>query len=166
MGFFVSKKEIDSQLQQLDHSQQQAIKYFKQKYSISPKESTQEVKRLEHKAKNNQLAYEQLQAKLSPISKEQDMFQLEYQKQNLLLGLRHDKQKVLNHLSQLEQKNRPLKQSAQHVIIMEENQRLLDSISKQNFQTILKDLEPEKQKALIELQERGEIRKRTITRTR
>jgi len=151
MGFFTNKKDIDSLIQKHERSYEQATSYFAREYNISPEQATAEIKRLEQKATDKQRIVAELQNKLDPIKSQQDEFLLEYQKQKLLADISHDKQKIYNRLSELEKQSQPQKQSAQYIISQTENQRILDSISKENFTRILQDLDPEKQKALLKV---------------
>jgi len=57
-------------------------------------------------------------------------------------------------LSELEKEGKPYKQSAQYSISRERSQRLLDSVSEQNFNRILQELPQQQQKMLLELRER------------
>jgi heme oxygenase len=151
MGLFSNKKDIDSQIQHLGRLQEQATAYFERKFHIAPEESAVEVKQLEQKISDNQHKCERLQEKLIPMHEEKEIFLLEYQRHKLFADISHDREKIFNRLAELEEQGRPQKQSAQYAITQAENQRLLDSVSERNFEIILKDTSPEKQKALAEI---------------
>ena len=113
---------------------------------------SEKIAQLEEKARENTQKYADLQTQLEPIKAEKDMVLKEYQREKIIMGISHDEQKIQNRLNELANVNLA-KQSPKYVILMAENQRILDSISERNYQIILKELEPEKQKKLLELQE-------------
>jgi hypothetical protein len=166
LGFFVSKKEIDKQIQRLERSQQQASAYFERKYGVTPEETAGKIKQLEKSASEKRRSLEQLRNRLEPLKQQQENILFEYQHQKLLADISHDKQKIYNRLSELEKQSRPQKQSAQYAIMQADNQRLLDTISQRNFERILRELSPEKQKALEKLREHERTIERSISRTR
>lgn len=164
--FGASKKEIDNQIQRLEHSQQQATAYFKENFHVSHEKANAKIAQLEEETKEKGQKYAERQKRLKPLQAQKDKVLFEYQKQKSLMGISHDEQKIQNRLNELELQSRPPKQSAQYTIMMAENEKLLDSISKQNLQIIIKDLDPEKQKAVTKLWEDKPSKDRTFERGR
>lgn len=153
MGFWTSKKDINNEIQKVENSHEQAVAFFEQKYNLSPEKATAEMARLERKTADNMRVYEQLQSKLEPLKQQENDIKFEYQKQKILADISHDKQKIDARLDELEKQSRPPKFLPQYVIEQAKNQQVLDRISDRNLELIFKELSPEKQKALIKMQE-------------
>jgi hypothetical protein len=162
------KKELDRQIQQAEKLHQQARNYFRRKYQIEPEQARGEITRLESVSQSKQIFGDKIQEKITPLIEEQNKTIYEYQRRKLLVEIHPDKEKIQAQLAELEKESRVFKQSAQYSILKERSQRILDSVSEQNFERIVKELPPQQQKALLELRERErEIeRLRSIARSR
>ncbi|MCL2049326.1 MAG: MobA/MobL family protein [Defluviitaleaceae bacterium] len=158
MGILANKKAIDYDIERYERTYTQSTRYFEHKYNISYENTVDKIEFLREETQEKQRKLERLQGRLEPLKAEQEKILLGYQRQKLLADISCDKQKIYNRLRELERQQKPQKPSAQYAIMRAENERLLDSISKRNFEIILKDLTPEQQKALIKLQEHEKIR--------
>jgi hypothetical protein len=158
MSIFQNKKAIDEQIQRTQKDYDYAAEYFEYAYKIKPEHAGEEIERLEKIAESKKHLKDRLQSKLTSLIEEQDKTVLQYQRCKIYADLSHDKQKIYDRLSELEQQSRPHKQSAQYVIMREKNQRLLDSVSEQNLQKIMQKLNPEQRKALDDLREVERVR--------
>jgi hypothetical protein len=158
MSIFQSKKAIDEQIQQQEKDYIYATEYFEYAYKIKPEHAGAEIERLEKIAESKKHLQDKLQSKLTPLIEEQDKTVLQYQRCRIYADISHDREKIYNRLSELEQQSRPPKQSAQYVIMRAENQRILDSVSEKNLQKIMQKLTPEQRKALADLREVERVR--------
>jgi hypothetical protein len=164
MSVFKSKKAIDEQIKRTQKDYDYTSEYFEYAYKIKPKYAQAEIERLEKIAESKKHFQDKMQSKLSSLIEEREKTVLRYQKCRIYADLSHDRQKIYNRLSELEQQNRPPKQSAQYVITRSENQRILDSVSEQNLQKIMQKLNPEQRKALHDLREVERVREFTRCR--
>jgi hypothetical protein len=154
MGVFANKKPIDEQIKRLEHSREQAIKYFERTYGIDHREAGGEVSRRESIAQSKGHLEEKLREKLSPLTEEQGIFLLKYQRQKLLAEISPKAQEIRDELARLDKESRQNQKSARENIARAQIERNLDLVTENNFYTIVKDLRPEQAKALTERRER------------
>ena len=165
IGFFdMGKNNIDNQIKQLERSHEQAIGYFKRTYKFEPEQAIAEIERIEKTANSKNNLYEKLQDRLKPLIKEKEQFVFEYQKQKLLIDIRHDKEKIYKRLEELEKENRLHMKSVQDDIRWSKCERTLDIIVEHNFEQVLKHVTPEQTKKLLERLERKKARERSRIR--
>jgi glucose-6-phosphate-specific signal transduction histidine kinase len=150
----------------LERLHEKATTFFEDKYKITPEYAKEKISQLEEKARENHRTCRELWSKLRPLEAEQEKILLEYQRQKILMGISHDEEKIHKRLDELEKQRQPHKQTAEYTMMRAENQHLLDSISNHNFEVILQELSPEKQKALTKLQERERTIERVMVRGR
>ena len=150
MGVFESKRDIDNQIQQHERTHEQATAYFKRMYRIEPEQATAEVTRLEAAAQSKRNLQDRLHEKLRPMSEEQEVLRLEYQRVKLLADISPDRQKTYDRLTELGKES----QSTRDNLARLRCQRTLDTITEQDFHRIIRNVPHDKVQALIELRER------------
>lgn len=156
------------QAQQFERSCEQAKSYFRRTYKLEPEQATQEVSRLEAAFMSKRHLQERLQDKLIPLIEEQKTLLFEYQQQKIFAGIRPDRQEIYDHLAELEKESQSHGQSTRDNLARLRCERVLDTITEQDFQEIVKHAPPDKTQALFELREleRERERMRTFQRGR
>jgi len=159
-------EQIDERAEQIKtmrgRAKEKAESYFKQTYYVTPDEATAEIKRLEYKIKDIERVQERLQNRLTPLSEEQEIFKLEYQRQKLLTDISPDKNTIQHRLMQLN--NEDLPHSSHDRIAQIQSQRALDIVTERNFENIIKEIPQEQANVLI--RQRKRERERDYTRIR
>jgi len=154
MGFFESKTEIESQIQQHEHLLEQATAHFRRTYQFSLEQAPTEIKKLETAMTSKKHLQEKLQEKITPLAEEKEAFLLEYQWQKLYAELNPDRQDIHDHLAKLEKESRQHSQSVQDNLARLRCERALDVVTERNFQEIVRQAPPEKVQALLERKEK------------
>ena len=155
MGFFKRKErlEIDNQIENLERSNTQAKAYFRRNYNIDVEESYTEIKRLEATAESKNNLHTKIKDKLKPLIEQREQNIFEYQRQKLLVEIRHDREKIHNHLEKLEHESQVYKRLVKDDILRTRCNRQLNNISQFNFEKIIKTVTIEKATALIKQRE-------------
>jgi len=152
MGIFTSKKAVDEQIGRLENSRLLSANYFKREFSFVPEQAGAEVERLQNRARSKGHLIEKLQIKLTPLLEEQNIFALEYQREDIFTELNPQGQKIQNELQKLDnifiQKLSPYEN-----LIFRQSQSMLENITEQNFDEILKDMLPEQVNKFMNIQE-------------
>jgi hypothetical protein len=154
MGIFSSKKAIDEQINRFENSLERTKSYFKQTYHIAPEQAESEVKRLVNRARNLERVQAELREKIAPLVSEKENYVLEYRRQKLLAEISPNRHEIEEKLKQLSKESRAQMQSPQDEILWAQGERTLNIVTERHFQDVLKKLQPEQARALIERRKR------------
>jgi len=87
-------------------SYEQALNYFKREFNVAPEQASEEIKRLESKARELTQKLVPMQKRLPPLLIDRDTLKSRYHQRRLLADISRDRERILARLEQLEKETR------------------------------------------------------------